>query len=432
MYLDFRRVESSARLETDLVIIGAGGAGITIAHELIESGIGVYLLESGGFAYDFNTQSLYKGEYIGLPYYPLENTRLRFFGGTTNHWVGLCAPLNEIDFEARPWVPYSGWPISRAELDPYYERAQPILNLGPFLYDERVWKLLGIAPLQLNPNKIRTLFWQFSDPIARLGEKYKNALQQAGNVRLLLNANVTNIQTNNTGSRVEYVDIATLEGKRVRLWAKRFILACGGLENPRLLLSNRVEPAGIGNRYGLVGRFFTEHLHADVGELLSDNYAQLLDIYLKKWQNGRSYLPALQLGTVTQRKEQVVNAAVEIQTVEKVDSGWQTAKTVYEKIRQGQKIEQLPNAIWRIVKDFDEVAYNAYRRFVLRKFIPPPIDRIKILSFAEQSPNPDSRVTLSHEKDALGMNRIKLDWRLSELDKRSMATRKLSAPNSVV
>lgn len=423
MLLDFRSVEAGGKLETDVGIIGAGAAGITVAHELIGSRIGVYLLESGGFNNDLSTQSLYKGESIGLPYYPLDNTRLRFFGGSTNHWIGLCAPLSEIDFEPRPWVPYSGWPISRVDLERYYERAQPILNLGPFLYDERIWKLLGIVPPQLDPGKIRTPFWQFSNPIARLGEKYKAALQQADNVRLLVNANVTNIQTNKIGSRVEFVDIATLDGKRARLWAKRFILACGGLENPRLLLlSNRVEPAGIGNRHGLVGRFFTEHLHGDIGELVSDDYDRLLNIYLKKTQGGRSYLPTLQLGTVTQRKEQVLNSAVEIQAVTKEDSGWQTAKNLYEKIRQGQKIEELPNAIWRIVKDFDEVAYNTYRRFLLGKFIPAPIDRIKFFSFSEQSPNPDSRVTLSQQKDALGMNRIKLDWRLSDLDRYTMAT----------
>jgi len=127
MFLDFRRVDSSAKLETDVAIIGAGAAGITIARELIKSGISVCLLESGGFDYEFNTQSLYKGECIGLPYYPLENTRLRFFGGATNHWTGLCAPLSEIDFEARPWVPYSGWPISRADLDRYYERPNRFL-----------------------------------------------------------------------------------------------------------------------------------------------------------------------------------------------------------------------------------------------------------------------------------------------------------------
>jgi choline dehydrogenase-like flavoprotein len=113
---------------------------------------------------------------------------------------------------------------------------------------------------------------------------------------------------------------------------------------------------------------------------------------------------------------------VEIQEVTKLDSGWQTAKNLYEKIRQGQKIDDLPSAIWRIVKDFDQIASNAYRRFVLGKFIPPPTERIKFFSFAEQSPNPDSRVTLSDQKDALGINRIKLDWRLSDLDRYSIAT----------
>src|SRR5439155_12182566 len=168
-------------------------------------------------------------------------------------------------------------------------------------------------------------------------------------------------------------------------------------------------------------RFFTEHLHAHIGDLFCDDYPRLLDIYLKKTQDGRSYKPSLHLGTETQRKEQVLNSAVEIHAVTREDSGWQTAKALYENVRQGQRIAEWPHAVWRIVKDFDEVAPNAYRRFVLGKVIPPSIERIRFLSFAEQSPNPDSRVTLSRQKDPLGMNRIALDWRLSDLDRRSMA-----------
>lgn len=423
MVLDFRDVKHGTRLETDLCIVGAGAAGITIARELIGSGINIYLVESGGFDYDFSNQLLYKGEQAGLPYYQLQFTRLRFFGGTTNHWVGLCAPRNEIDFEARPWVPYSGWPISRADLDSYYKRAHPILNLGSYVYDQRVWRLLGIEPLRFNPDKIQTAIWKFSDPVARLGKKYRQEIEQAENIRLLLNANVTNIQTNETGSIVDYVDIATIDGKRATLQAKRFILACGGLENPRLfLLSNTVASTGIGNQHDLVGRFFMEHLHANVGELLSDDYAGLLDTYLKNTQRGRNYLLGLRLGEETQRQEQVLNSAVEIKMIAKADSGVQTAKDLYNRFRRGEKIDDLPDAIWRIVKDLDDVAYNAYRRLVQGKVVLPPVEKVNLFSFGEQSPNPDSRVVLSDEKDALGMNRIKLAWRVTELDRRSIET----------
>ena len=421
MLLDFRTVASGTTLETDLCIIGGGAAGITIAVELIGSPIRVCLVESGGFEYDDNLQSLYEGEILGLPYYELDSIRLRFFGGTTNHWLGLCPPLDKIDFETRPWVPFSGWPISRATLDSYYERAGPILNLGPVLYGERGWDLLRVAPLPLNPEKVLTSFSQTSRPVARLGSKFRQEVQQADNVQLLYNANVINIQTNDTAATVDYVDIATLDGNRSQLRAKQFILACGGLENPRLLLlSNKVEPAGIGNRHGLVGRFFMEHLHTEVARIFSDNYFDLQDTYLESWIYDHPYKPSLRLGVATQKKEQVLNSAAKLRVIPKADSGVEATRQLYNKVRRGKKMDDLSGAIWRIVKDFDEVAYNAYRHFVLGKSVVYPAEVLYLLSYGEQAPNPDSRVVLSHTKDALGMNRIALDWRMTELERRSL------------
>ena len=130
MIIDFRELEDGTVVEADLCIIGAGAAGIAMAREFIGSGHQVCLLESGGFEIDADTQSLYQGDIVGQPYYELDTCRLRFLGGTTNHWAGWCGPLNPIDFEERAWVPHSGWPIGRADLDPYYLRAQGICGIG--------------------------------------------------------------------------------------------------------------------------------------------------------------------------------------------------------------------------------------------------------------------------------------------------------------
>ena len=121
----------------------------------------VCLLESGGLEYEDQIQDLYSGENTGLPYYSLASSRLRFFGGTTNHWAGRCAPLDSIDFKKRSWVPYSGWPISKHDLDPYYLRAQEICGLGEFVYDKRAWKQLNIdyPPPAFDENKIDLNFF---------------------------------------------------------------------------------------------------------------------------------------------------------------------------------------------------------------------------------------------------------------------------------
>ena len=81
---------------------GARAAGITIARELAGTALRVCLVEGGGLEYEFaESHALYAGTSVGIPM-SLQGGRLRFFGGTTNHWARRCAHLNEIDFRRRP------------------------------------------------------------------------------------------------------------------------------------------------------------------------------------------------------------------------------------------------------------------------------------------------------------------------------------------
>src|SRR5439155_1019095 len=140
MHIDARTLPNGSVLEADLCIVGAGAAGISMALEWIGSRHKVLLLEGGGLDYEAATQDLYRGESVGLPYYPLQAARLHYFGGTTGHWAGFCSTLDPIDFEKREWVPHSGWPIRREDLDPFYARAQPLLELGPYEYKAGDWQ----------------------------------------------------------------------------------------------------------------------------------------------------------------------------------------------------------------------------------------------------------------------------------------------------
>ena len=136
MLIDTEQVDAGHVVRSDLCIIGAGAAGITIARRLIPKGWRICLLESGGLDFEPDVQNLYAGPAGGtvLPSESayLSRSRLRFFGGSTNHWTGFCRPLDEIDFTVRPWVPHSGWPFQKSVLDAYYREAARIVQVPHF------------------------------------------------------------------------------------------------------------------------------------------------------------------------------------------------------------------------------------------------------------------------------------------------------------
>ena len=179
MLVDARTVERDAILRTDLCIIGAGAAGLTLANALAECGASIALIESGGWSADARVQSLYEGAAVGdlfelQPGY-LTRSRLRYFGGSTNHWTGWCVPLEPIDFERREWVRHSGWPFPYDELAPYYRRAAAILEVPPF--DQPVSERLRESRqlLLAESSRVITRFFHFSPP-TRLGVVHRDAL----------------------------------------------------------------------------------------------------------------------------------------------------------------------------------------------------------------------------------------------------------------
>jgi len=139
LLIDARQVPTGSRIAADLCIVGAGAAGISIALQFVGKPFKLILLEGGGTSADPATQSLYAGEIVGLPCVRPDISRSRFLGGSTNCWGGWCRPLDELDMEERPWIPNSGWPIERNELQSYYRRSHELLQLGAFDYGEEYW-----------------------------------------------------------------------------------------------------------------------------------------------------------------------------------------------------------------------------------------------------------------------------------------------------
>lgn len=273
-FIDARTLPSGHVVETDLAIVGGGPAGISLALLLADAPINVVLIESGNMEFDEKTQALYQGKIVDADYLPLDAVRLRYLGGSSNHWGGWSRPLDEADFLKRDWLPYSGWPITRKDLLPYFAKAQSLAEAGSYVYDG-VKKFLPEPEIALGAGGVDTRWFQFSkmrgDVLpTHFGERYAAELKRIRRLKTLLNANVTKLHLAADGNRLERLDVATLNGKRFTVKAKYTVLAMGGIENPRLMLaSNDVHKSGVGNQNDMVGRFFADHpVPRDVGTLV--------------------------------------------------------------------------------------------------------------------------------------------------------------------
>ena len=431
MFIDARTTEQGAALRCMVCIIGCGVAGIALALEFARRGIDAAVLESGGFSADEATRDLYRGENVGLPYVFADNCRSRFLGGSSNCWGGWCAPLHAQDMEHRAWVAESGWPFTRSELQPYYERAHPFLRLGPANYEVAHWvDAIGRPDVQRMPlptGRVEDHLAQFSSP-ARLGHVYRDELERAPTVRVLLHANVVDIETASLSDRVSRVHVRTLSGRRFSVEADQFVLACGGIENARLLLaSNKQRATGLGNANDLVGRYFTDHPRLTLGEVtlapdwrrnkLYDNKFQYLNRDVSA--HGTYVAAHFALSRQVQQQEGLLNAQLWFSSVFSGEGTAAADALICMKQRvHGRRdtAHSFFGDLGRMLADpLSVAAFSAARLFQPRALI----KKVQIQVVCEPAPNRDSRVTLSDDLDRLGMRRVRVDWQLSDAVKRT-------------
>lgn len=414
MILDARSLPAGTTVEADIIIVGAGAAGIAMARALTGARRRVAVLESGGFTFAAETQALYAGEVADDRYDPLDTTRLRYFGGSTNHWEGNCRPLDAIDFEPRPWVPYSGWPFRRDALVSYYRRAEAICETGPFDYEDDGWPGEGDdAPLAFDPRRVRTGVYRRGPP-TRFGHAYRDDLIRADNVTVYLHANAVEIETDATASRVTGLRLATLAGGVFRATGRHYVLACGAVENARLLLlSDRRQRGGLGNGHDLVGRFFTDHRLLASSRLALGNPDQAVRAY----DFARRTYGVLILPAAVQQREELLNLTVALQAVGHRSPGVASLRSVADAVGRGGLPDDLGAHIGAVAGDIDGVGRALWRKLRGHR---PAVGFLNFHSRVEPAPNPDNRITLGADRDALGLRQVRLDWRLGEAELRSI------------
>lgn len=359
---------SGPRLERyDVCIIGAGAAGITLAQSLRRRGLSVFLAEGGGENWDEQSQDIYRGTIVGDEYTDLDVGRLRFFGGTTNHWGGMVRPLEEIDFDAKPGFPMTEWPISRDDLEPYLDPARELLGVAPFPQDA-----------SLEGGDLRRVHFLFPQPLL-FGRHFYKAFSADDGIDVMLHANAQDVRVE--GGFIRSIRFENYDNISINVSADAFVLSCGGIENSRLLLQwNQSHNNQLGNARDLVGRYWMEHPTQTIGEVLfCDGMSFEGDDVDPPLSQDRIYVAPTQSFMA---KKGILNCRIRLDRAPSMDCtppGW-----LADLLGLG------PN----------EPAQLAWVR-----------------SSSEQEPVAENRVALADSRDRFGNPRAQLHWRRNALDK---------------
>ena len=380
-------IATGSVLSTQVCIIGTGAAGITLAWYLVNAGVKVILIDGSRdldsqpsrqyedklLLYDGKTAGLFPNNeprFLVLPTFDQgdPSERERYYGGTTRHWGGQSRPLDPIDFTGHGG--YTGWPITRADLDRYYADAAVFCKLAGNNFDASYWANVLQAKVPNLPG-FDVLMYQF------MGGSFLNFANRTINGKtigdtaadVIRNASLLNIEYQQGNvSRLHVASIGPGTSPKMAtqftIRADAYVLAAGAVENPRLLLLSNAA-----NRYDQVGRYFMCHplisnavyferqyLTSDESRLMGGNRPDGT-----RWQDANGV-------KVTGRFVPSANQAVDLG----IGRCW----------------------FW--------ASYSSF--------------------YFEQAPNPNSRIMLSDGRDPVFGQRTTLaDWQLSSLDEKTYA-----------
>ncbi|MBD3676935.1 MAG: GMC family oxidoreductase [Rhodobacteraceae bacterium] len=385
-------------------VIGAGPAGISLSLRLAEQGKRVLLLEAGDRDFTGDSQRFYEGKILGYDYGPPDAVRLRYLGGTSGHWGGQCIRMDDFDFERRKDVPLSGWPISYSDLAPFEDAACEVMNIARFGEGRAPGYDGKIDVVEQRWSSQREFYEVTGDvDILRFSEFYFDHLSQSENIDVVLNANVTALGLDGATGRIASATYRSYSGDVQEVLADQFVLAMGALENARfLLLMNERHENRLGNQGDMVGRCFMEHPIKHHGAYFITRRLFSLSKY---WEFERLIRAQVPEQTLSPRPEHMretgtLNALLHLRRLSR--------RPLRDREIGGSEV-------------IGALKYDEDYFFVGETYC-----------ISEQAPNPLSRVVLVQDRDDFGLRKLGLDWRLSEIDARTLREGTLEAARMLI
>lgn len=417
MIRDLLRERPAPEYRADVCVVGAGAAGIVLAIELARKGKSVMVLEGGGREVEEAAQEPYRSEVVGHVHRGIHTGRFRAHGGTTTRWGGQIYELNAEDFARREWVAQSGWPFSRAELEPFYRRTLELEGLGGVLRDDaEVWRALGLEEPKFASFGSYLTRWCPEPNFARLHAK---ALESSESLQVWLHANVIELLMD--GDVVRGLRCRTQFQQEIVVRADEFVFCMGTIECVRFFLQPR-EGGLPWNRSGLLGRHFQDHVDANAATVRPRDRRSFAELFDNIFLRGYKYHPKLRLSPEEQQRARVLNCAATMTFTSDLDGALAATKATAKHLLRGRWGEVRMSDVLQSAKDAPLLARQTLRYGMRHRAYNPDRSEIRLRVHCEQQPDSASSITLAAERDSLGLLRARLDWRISGLELETIRT----------
>lgn len=423
----------------DVCIVGSGPAGLSLALQLERFGLSVLVLESGARAREVANQDLSSANFRDAEtHYEMDSIISRQLGGTSNLWGGRCVPFDPIDLANRPFLAESKWPLTYEELLPYYDGACRYTQSGIPIFN------LPLEDGTLSDGEFTCEALERWSRERRLHIAHQERLTSSHLVDVRLNVTVTGLNFTDSG-RVHSIDVARSTGnERRRFRVRKLVLAAGGLETTRLMLAGqRRVPERFGGADGALGRYYMGHITGNIAEIAfrKPDLDAALDFFVHDGAYARRrFVPTF----ATQLRERLLNIAMwpiipnvadpshgsgilslSYLALSNQRIGGRLVADLIRRRHVGTRVTNRSRHLENIVRDLPHTASFIpsflWRRYVSKPGLPGlflrnPEHRYRLFYQSEQSPNPDSRVTLADAVDRTGLPQLMIDLRVREED----------------
>jgi len=362
----------------DICILGAGPAGITLALNLSKN-FNIALIEGGDFNFSDKSQNIYKGKNIGDKYFELDETRLRLFGGSSNHWGGMCRSLDDFEFIKKNYSKLANWSLNKKDLDLYLDKACEILEIQNNFFSKKI------------NNKINEINFQFSKPV-NFNTKYKDEILKSKNIDLFINTNAQFLKPKN---KIHSVSIKNFKNEEFLINSKKFIICLGGIETSRFLLLSKFKNNSFLKNNNNIGKYWMEHPHFVVGDVILKEQKD----YAKKPASYEE-MKYFTLNDNLKLEKKILNCSIRLDKFQ---------NNPYQR----DKLKKMIHDLSCVAPKLSKKMFDLFDKNLLCGG--------RIIAVSEQEPNENSKIVLDRNSvDRFNLPRVNLNWKKNRQDLKTL------------
>jgi choline dehydrogenase-like flavoprotein len=394
-------------VSADVVVVGAGLAGLVLAYALANMGLTVIVLESGSDRQIEDVHPLNKVEQVSQEYLGAMEGRFRGLGGTSTRWGGALLPYLDSDLRPHPCGWHDGWGLSTDDLSAYLTAIEQDFGVSAGSYE-------GDADSRCLPSfEPRLPKWP-SFKNRSTANVYRRQIKNDGRVTVWTDATVTDLQLDE--SRVSGVVARNATGARIEVEARHVAIAAGAIETTRLLLLfNRAHGDRLFPAAGPLGKGFHDHISAPVAKLEATNRSAITRLFSFRFVRGGMRNLRFELSADARAAKSLPAAFLHVAFAREEVSGFDGIRRVYQSAQKGM-LPALPD-LANILRDLPWFMQAVWWRFAEKRVLPPSKSNFEMHLVTEQHPHAENRIALSDRLvDSFGLPLAQIDWRVREED----------------